>query len=83
VSGPWVGFAVSHSCLLDILHVKITSQQMVTFMLAVFTVTNLSQICLSPHPIFPPTSTYSTAVKNDASEYDPCLVMLVANCTIS
>lgn len=54
---------------------------MVTFMLAVFTIAHLSQICLSPQPVFPPTSTYYIAVKNDASEYDPCLGLLVTNCT--
>lgn len=50
VTGVWVRFAVPHSYVLNIVHVRITTQQMVTFMLAVFAVTNLYQPCLSsPH----------------------------------
>lgn len=36
---------------------------MVTFMLAVFTITNLYQLRLSPHLMFPSISTYSSVKK--------------------
>lgn len=70
MSGAWVGFAVLHSHLLNIVRVRITSQQMVTFMLAVFTITNLYQLCLSPDLMFPSISTYSAVKKNYVSTCD-------------
>lgn len=70
VTSAWVRFAVPHSYMLNIVHVRITTQQMVTFMLAVFAMTNLYQLCLSSHLIFSSTSTYSANVRNGASACD-------------